>query len=140
MESSLVVWYPAIFDAFEFMTGSIAGIRADCAQRGIDYLAFCIPAVGDIHEGAFQQWRQLSSQGLDYERGKAIRLTQRFLDEQGIPSIDVISPLESHPRISSLYYSSDGHLNAAGNRLVAETIAEALIREHGALLGLTEAH
>ena len=53
----------------------------------------------------------------------------RLLDELQIPHLDLTPALRDSPRPAALYLPIDGHLNAAGQRVVAERLADFLARD-----------
>ena len=66
-------------------------------------------------------------------------LTARWvsaLRQQGLDCLDLTPPLHEHAGGAPLYYEVDGHVNAAGNRIIAATVTEYL-RDHGDELGLS---
>jgi GDSL-like lipase/acylhydrolase family protein len=56
-------------------------------------------------------------------------LTSRWvaaLRERGLDCLDLTGPLREHAGGAPLYYEVDGHVNAAGNRVIAATVASYL--------------
>lgn len=128
LEADLRAWYPALERGFDMMAGHIARIAGDCSDRGIQYIAFCIPQFPDLTPEIFQHFTAWDGGDEAYAWRKAIDTTQAFLDDAGIPSVDIVTALSQHPAPETLYHLYDGHLNAEGNRLVAEILANAPFR------------
>jgi len=128
IEINIEPWYPELEAAFETMTGRLDGIVADCGERGVRYIGFCVPQLPDLSEEALRWYR--GETDAEYVPAKGARRVQAHLEESGVPFIDIITPLESHPDKEGLYHVLDGHFNETGNRLVAELLADALIEDH----------
>jgi len=127
MEADLSHWYPELHKAMDIMKKDILSIRDVCRAQGIAFHAYCMPAPLDLIDTFWNSYMAGNKDAALYERRKALRLTQAFLDEQRIPSFSVMEALGAH--MDSVYYVHDGHLNELGNKLVAERIRDYLL-EH----------
>jgi lysophospholipase L1-like esterase len=73
------------------------------------------PARGGYYDDGLR--RQLA-----WARGQVLQIVQ----DLGLPLIDLDARMSRHPDLASLYSYPGGHFSPAGNRLVADTIQEAL--------------
>ena len=76
-------------------------------------------------------WEQIVARaGVTLERDRPQRLVAGFLEERGVPFLDLLPVLRAVPPLSDgnrhLYHSRDTHFNARGNRVVAEALASFL--------------
>jgi len=108
-------------------------IRAVCQEKKIGFTTYCIPKQEDIYDWLWQSETKpephTDLQSL-YDRSKALRLTQAFLDEQKLTSFSVVDMLKTHLNEEPLYFFCDGHCSEYGNRLIAEQIHDYLIQTH----------
>lgn len=127
LETNLREWYPELEAGFGIMTDSIRQIALDCRENAVPYIPFVIPQLDDLSPERFRVVAMESDSYDAYERGKANRMTQEFLDNLGVPAVDIIGPLENFPEHDALYYALDGHFNSRGHRVVAEVLAHDLV-------------
>jgi hypothetical protein len=59
-----------------------------------------------------------------------VHRTSEIFQRLGIPEINVLAALDTHPRREVLHFKYDGHLTALGAEVVADKLAEYLLREY----------
>lgn len=127
MEVCLREGYPLLDQGWSCFESDVSGIRADCHERGVDYVGFCVPEMGDVNE---RQWyettRDLGPEA--YERGKDVRLTEAYFRQEGIPCVSIRTLLENVERKTPAYLEGDGHLSSDGVQAVANALADFLIQ------------
>ena len=125
LETDLVNGYPELDQGFEIIKRHIAQMRAECAKRGVGFMAYCIP---DLAEVSDERWNAATAgEGKPaYERMRGITLMSRFFAEQSIPCLSVVDALRAAGPIEDVYYVFDGHLTERGNAAVAQAWAEYL--------------
>ncbi|PYT34168.1 MAG: hypothetical protein DMF52_13790 [Acidobacteria bacterium] len=74
-----------------------------------------LPAEARYHEEKYRR---------EYEWAR--RQVLSIVEDLQLPLIDLHLPISRHPDIPELYAHRGGHFSPAGNRLVAETMIEAL--------------
>ena len=57
---------------------------------------------------------------------KPQRLMLDFCAEKGIPCLDVLDPLREQGKEDLLFFRVDGHLNAAGHRVMGQALTDYL--------------
>ena len=123
MEHMLKAWYPELDEAFEKMCGDILGVRADCAERGVDFAAYAQPCAQYASPELFDF--MLGGQPREnYDPDKDIAPLEAFFAREGIPYAKVGAAVRAHADPKSLYYKLDGHMTPAGHRVVAGCLAE----------------
>jgi len=112
---------------------SIVNATVDARNRaraiGSQFVVLLFPVKESIY---------LPSQGISFA-GLVHPLQDVLQDEAGIPCIDMTGPFrEWAAKDKQLYFAVDGHPNALGNRIVADTVAEYL-RANAQVIGLDNA-
>jgi hypothetical protein len=129
LEAARIDMYPALQKAWHFMEEDIGGIQADCIERGVELIAYCHPFVVDILETGTRK-RDMQMMGSVYEQNLDVHRTSEIFQRLGIPEINVLAALDTHPRREVLHFKYDGHLTALGAEVVADKLAEYLLREY----------
>jgi hypothetical protein len=121
MEVNLAKWYPELEDGWALFQRDVLRIRDMCADEAIPFLAFNVPHpyLEEDVEGAMA--RQAPG---TYETDKAIRLVREFYTDNAIPQCELLDAVRAYPDAASLYFPVDGHFTPAGNKLIAELLAE----------------
>lgn len=111
-----------VLNQFQETEKLLGRANAFCMEKGCEFLVLSIPQQFQVLIEA----RQTEPDGID---ASAIdtRLAG-FAEEQGFGWVPALPEMARNYREQSepLYYRFDGHINAAGNRVVAEIVAEAL--------------
>lgn len=126
MDVCLRQWYPELEEGWALLEEDVLATRADCREREIPYVAYNLPAASTVQDKSWQKIAQ-SYEKVPYERDKGHRLIYKFFDREDIPHFDVLPALQDAAAPDRLFYPYDGHLTPAGNRYMAEVIAEALL-------------
>ena len=127
LEASRVEMYPELEEAWRLMEEDIRGNQADCRDRGVDIIAFCHPFVVGVLETGTRE-RDTRMMGDVYEWNLDVQRTHQLFKRAGIPDVDVTEALESYPDREDLHFKYDGHFTAKGAEVVADTLAEYLLR------------
>jgi hypothetical protein len=130
LEQDLAAWYGDLDFAFERMTETLRGIAADCNAHNADYVAFAVPAFGEVSPARWEFEMQQVADGSLYERGRGARLLYERLSAERLPSFSITEALQAAPDPDALYSTQDLHLNAAGNAIAAHRIFEYLTRDY----------
>jgi hypothetical protein len=123
-EGNLTTWYPELETGFDQLVDGLVRMRDDCAERGVDFAIFCIPAPEEIASDLYDARIRPLEAAHGYTPGKAIEFVKRAATEHDIPIIAVDDALRAHPEPRSLYFSVDGHTTPEGNRVVAGTVRD----------------
>ena len=129
LESDLEEWYPELEEGFAILKEHVLRMRGECAERGVDFMAYCIPEMNQIDDAL---WAKASSHAKNqkYERLKGIRLTEQFLTQASIPFVSMVAPLRAAGTVSDAYYILDGHTSPLGNRVIADVWADWLTKDY----------
>lgn len=126
VEPDLKQWYPQLDEAWRRLTTDVAGIHADCEARGIPVAAFAMPWLA----GEERYATEVAKYGAEhYERDKAAHRVEDFLASTVEIPVPMVDALRAEPDQEALIFPADGHLNRAGNSMVARRVAEALAPE-----------
>ena len=125
-EAALKESYPDLEDAWQMFGDDIVALKQDCEERGIDFVAFCIPVIRLMSDA---RWEMLSNgprSGL-YERGKEVRRVHDVFESGMVEYVDVPAALDALPNLQDLRHEYDAHLSATGNEQVAGLLADYLL-------------
>jgi hypothetical protein len=112
---------PEIASTRRFLVSLAERIRQNA---GVPFGVVLLPAHNQLRPAGFAKFlaaNNLEGQGLDPSR--PARVLAKSLQAAGIPVLDTSPVLEAHAGEAPLTFPDDGHLNARGHELVAETIA-----------------
>lgn len=137
IEAELADWYDAIEEGAARMRADVAGIKADCAGRGVDLAGFSMP---DLPTASAYHWERAleAAPGVAYERAKSVRFGERVLEDLGIPVIPVADALIDHPNVLQYFYPVDGHLTPDGNEFVARVLRDYVLERYAPAHGLAQ--
>jgi len=127
IETDLAEWYPDIELAVDMLVEDVLGIRADCEARSVDFAAFCVPSHQTADDAVWGHVMDKRPAGVNYERGKALRIVQKRLTVEGVALIDLPRCLRAVPDIGDSYYQFDGHFTPKGCAEVAACLADYLL-------------
>ncbi len=107
--------------------------KAACVAKGTELRVVILPSEVQVDERATRIFRELlgdaaSELQLDEPQRRATEICQRL----GLASLDVLPLCRLRDREERLFHHSNAHLNARGNRIVAEAVAAWLVPELGA--------
>lgn len=122
LEVNLADWYPELEEGMAYLERYILALRDECKAYGVDLLAYCIPGQPVLDDADWERHVVDAKGQYEYERGKGLRRVYEFLDRAKIENFDVYGELKKQGDTDAIYYRYDGHLNALGNRIVAEKI------------------
>lgn len=121
MEVNLKEWYPLLDEGWDNMQEDMRGIKHDCEDHHVPIMIFNVPLLDIL---------RVDKIPAIYDPEKDQRLIKEFALHEGIPYIDVASPLRAQKDLFSMYYQMEGHLTSQGAHVVAMTIANALIHNN----------
>lgn len=126
-EANLKTWYPELEEAFDALVQALEEAQRACVARGVRYFVYCVPLPEEVVDAWYDE--RIRAAGLDdmYESGKGERLLQERLAASGIAFVPLRDAMRAHPSPESLYFEYDGHTTPAGNALIAEKLANALL-------------
>jgi hypothetical protein len=124
MEVELEQWYPTLERGWRMLIDDVAAIATDCTERGISYAVFNAPYREEIRDDHWARFSVPTKDGHTYERGKGHRLLSEAMAERGIPFVPTFEPMRTAPDRDSYHFEYDGHFTAAGNRAIADILAE----------------
>lgn len=118
---------PAV-EARKEMARRIGEIAGQGKYEGADTLVVAVPAGMCVSRKAFDTWRrlgfELSEDILQNDAGDA--LIREACEASALPLVSMTEKLRSASEGADLFFPHDGHLNAAGHRLFAEEVADAV--------------
>ena len=134
VEIMLSDWYPELYQGWMMLREDVLEIQSQCQARNVPFVAFTVPTIQDCIDHFWTEATVGASPGYTYDRYKDVRVAEAFFGEARLKNIDVPSAIVGHENPSALYLM-DGHFSPAGNRVVAERLARALLSdilpEHG---------
>lgn len=135
-EVNLVNWYPELDEGMALVERYVREIKAECDSRGIDMMAFCL---SHLHELNDADWLDFAEEfkSIPYERYKGINLFEDVLAREKIPCIPVVDAQRAYPDKEAMFYRLDGHCTPLGHRIIADAVAEYLLRDYCPGKGLT---
>jgi len=125
LEVMLRDWYPELSEGWTLLREDVLQIRADCQARDVPFVVFSLPTIQECIESYWTGSTAGASPGYEYERYKDVKISEAFFGEARLESIDVPGVLIGHENPSELFLM-DGHFSPAGNRVVAERLAQSL--------------
>jgi len=132
-DTSLKEYNPELIEGWRLLEESVRGFRDECQRRGIPLYALPIPAYYELDitlvQRAFAPWGANVDLG-QYDFSKNQRLVTAMLEKLALPAVDVYTPLVKSGDPSRYYWHHDGHLNAAGARLLAELLMPVVREEY----------
>ena len=86
-----------------------------------------IPLIYQVHDDIWKEYVSiLDIDESKYDMTKPQRLMLEFCAEKGIPCFDVLDPLREKGKDELLFFRVDGHLNAAGHRVMGRALTDYL--------------
>jgi hypothetical protein len=128
-EPQLVEYYPELDKAWALFEKSVAGIRDDCAERGLEFLTFDIPDLNGIWDKQWEKAMNESGSKHAYKRFKSNGLLEKMLTRLNIPHVSLLPKFQAFPNAQTLYIIPDAHLNPNGIRFVAEILRDRLVKD-----------
>lgn len=125
-EVNLKTWYPHLDEAFDGLVETLEKAHKACADRGVQYVVYCVPLPEEIVDTWFDERIRVTGLVGVYEPGKGERLLEERLAALGIPFVPLRDAMREHASPESLYFEHDGHTTPAGNAVIAATLAEYL--------------
>ncbi len=129
-EVNLKTWYPELDEGMSLYKRYILDIRAECQRHNLDLIVYSIPSFRELKNCDEPDSKKLYDEPGLYERYKAMRRVDAFLNEEHIPAVSVLEALEAPERTSDVYYIYDGHLNPHGNAVVAGILNDYLAKTY----------
>jgi len=107
---------------------SLLAMRDLLAERGIGFVVAAYPDAVQVDPVVRKTLLERAGRkGSDYEWNRAQRLLRSFTEANGIAFVDLTEPFrDARRRGWDLYLDNDSHWNAAGNRLAAEILFDAI--------------
>lgn len=130
IETDLREWYPELEAGWASFEEDILSLVEDCRERRIEVMAFVVPSGPLLLDGHWEHAVNMGEGAASYERGKALRMTQSFLQSNGITYIPLDDLTKDHANPIDLYYLRDGHFKPLGARIVSQRIAERVLRDY----------
>jgi len=126
LEVNLKEWYPELEEGMSLVEKYVLDIRAECRKHNLDLIVYSIPCLKDLKNCHDPDVLKSYEEPCLYERYKALRRVDAFLQKEDIPAFSVVAALEAPERVKEVYYVLDGHLNPRGNAVVAAVIRDYL--------------
>lgn len=107
---------------------SLLAMRDLLAEHGIGFVVAAYPDAVQVDPVVRETLLERAGRkGSDYEWTRAQRLLRTFTDANGIAFVDLTDAFrDARRRGWDLYLENDSHWNAAGNRLAAEVLVDAI--------------
>ena len=108
----------------------ISEVKKEAENRGSHLAVISIPFREQVYESLWQS--RLSKPGMrkrEWDLNKPDRLLARFMDDAGIPFLQLLPYFKKAADKSKLYHSEDGHWNVEGHHLAGQVIYNWLLRE-----------
>ena len=119
LEVDLAEYYPELEEGMGIMEEYVLRMRAECAERGIDFMAYCVPAHCELSDQLMREATSWMAPPVRYERLKALNRLNAFFATHSIPHVSVVEALRNAGPVEDTYYLLDGHLTPKGNAAVA---------------------
>jgi hypothetical protein len=132
IEPCLAEWPPIVHEGWAMFKEDVHAVRADCHERGVDYVAYANPGPETILANVWNIFVQQADPRVEYTRYRDCEEAERFFAEEGIPFVPMLDAFRDHPDPNSLFIPYDGHPTVEGARLAAEQLAGYLIARFGA--------
>jgi hypothetical protein len=136
LEINLGTWYPELNEGFEILQDYVRMMREECESRDIDFMAYCIPNHNIVDDQLWLDQMGRQDDPLQYTRAKGFQEVEQFLENDKIPSVNVMDLLQKHGDIYEVYYQYDGHLTPLGNELVASALRDYLCNTYFIFRGI----
>jgi len=119
---------PFMADVRARTKGALMALQRECQDVGADLVVVPIPSKEAYDEDACERKQRffgpIPADAWDPE--KPVEIYLGLAGELGIPTLDPRPAIAARSQDEALYYDEDPHLNAAGNRVLAEFLDERL--------------
>lgn len=108
----------------------ISEVKKEAEKRGSHLAVISIPFREQVYENLWQS--RLSKPGMrrrEWDLNKPDRLLETFLDDSGIPFLQLLPHFKKAADKSELYHTEDGHWNVGGHHLAGQVIYDWLLKE-----------
>jgi hypothetical protein len=124
---------PELEDAWSKVGAVLARLVRETAANGTRFVVAYIPSRMEVQDKSWELTRVLYRLGEnDWDRGKVLAKLRQIGGDVGFPVLDLTPGLRAAElgAFGTTYFTYDGHWNATGHRVVAETV-ERFLREKG---------
>lgn len=128
LESQLTETYPALELGFQRLEEYMLQIRDVSSENGVAFAAYIMPIHATIDDSVWLTY--IDQYGDLWTRFGDVERINRIFERENISTFDVSEALSTYDKVEECCYVIDGHLNAVGNHVVAETIRDFVLERY----------
>lgn len=122
--------YPSLERGWQLFEEDVIDVATWCDTNDVPYVVFNVPGPYDVSDTIFEQLLDGADPNL-YERGKGTSRVEGVFTRREITWLPVRDAFLSAPDRDALFIPMDGHLSAAGCRLLSGEVARYVARQEG---------